>query len=349
MPKKYLWPAVITSIALGLALMVGLFVLLTGAPSRRAAAPAPVPATSRQAGPPAGLEEFTLAPDEVRQLTPEEARAANADIPNSTLPIKPARPFIVPIADVENYGRALDCMTAAVYYEAGSESPQGQAAVAQVVLNRMRHPAYPKTVCGVVFQGSERVTGCQFTFTCDGSLARTPSPLGWARARAVAGAALNGVVATGVGMSTHYHADFVVPYWAPRLVKIGQIGAHIFYRWPGAWGLPSAFTGRYGLTEPTEAKIAALSSFGPPTTGLEVDGGFVLPELPPLPPPPAPPPPRITPHAGGEPIRIEAGTPTSAAPPPTAAPPRAPQALPDPLAASSPPPGRSRRIPAPQN
>ncbi|MFT2129823.1 cell wall hydrolase, partial [Staphylococcus epidermidis] len=92
---------------------------------------------------------------------------------------------------------------------AANETLQGQASVAQVILNRMRHPAYPKTVCGVVFQGSERTTGCQFSFTCDGAMGRPPSAEGWARARAVAASALNGFVAADVGMATHYHANYV--------------------------------------------------------------------------------------------------------------------------------------------
>ncbi|MDZ7587989.1 MAG: cell wall hydrolase [Parasphingorhabdus sp.] len=86
----------------------------------------------------------------------------------------------------------LQCLTQAVYYEAASEPDAGQRAVAQVVLNRVRHPAYPRTVCGVVYQGSERRTGCQFTFTCDGSLRRTPSAFFWERARRVAADALAG-------------------------------------------------------------------------------------------------------------------------------------------------------------
>jgi len=90
--------------------------------------------------------------------------------------------------------RAQQCLTAAIYYEAASESEAGQRAVAQVVLNRVAHPAYPNTVCGVVYEGSERSTGCQFSFTCDGSLARRPSQLFWDRAKTVARQALAGAV-----------------------------------------------------------------------------------------------------------------------------------------------------------
>jgi spore germination cell wall hydrolase CwlJ-like protein len=206
---------------------------------------------------------FTLAPEALQSLDHAQARLWNAALPFSTDPIRPAAPLIAATSDIEAYSRALDCLTAAVYYEAASETAQGQAAVAQVVLNRTRHPAYPRTVCGVVFQGSERTTGCQFSFTCDGAMARTPSAAGWARARAVASAALNGTVVAAIGTATHYHTDWVAPYWAPRLSKIVQIGTHIFYRWKGAWGLPSAFTGVYSGQEPVVAKMANLSTFTP--------------------------------------------------------------------------------------
>lgn len=279
MPKTISWPPirVFAVVTLAVAANLALPTLMDRPPN-----PAQLnPAASRNDHSPGALIDLIVAPDTVRAVTPDEARRINASMPNSTLPIRPSSRFFAPVADVESYGRALDCLTAAIYYEAAFESGPGQAAVAQVILNRMRHPAYPKTVCGVVFQGSDRKTGCQFTFTCDGALGRPPTALGWARARAVAGATLNGAVASGVGMATHYHADFVVPYWAPRLVKIGQIGAHIFYRWPGNWGLPSAFTGRYGALEPVVAKMSVLSSFTEPTTGAELVATPLSPDLPP--------------------------------------------------------------------
>jgi len=146
--------------------------------------------------------------------------------------------------------RALTCLTAAIYYEAASEPDAGQRAVAQVILNRMAHPAYPKSVCGVVYQGSERATGCQFTFTCDGALARTPVRLFWERAEAVARAALAGYVYTPVGLATHYHTFAVHPYWADSLHFLGQIGAHRFYRMEGPAGNAAAFRFAYAGGEP---------------------------------------------------------------------------------------------------
>jgi Cell Wall Hydrolase len=133
-----------------------------------------------------------------------------------------------------DYQRALRCMAAAIDYEAGNEPLEGQEAVGQVILNRLRDPAFPKTVCGVVFQGSARRTGCQFTFTCDGSLLRPRSAQSQAQANVVAEHVLAGRNASIVGGATHYHANYVSPYWAPSLVRVATIGAHIFYRRPGA-------------------------------------------------------------------------------------------------------------------
>jgi hypothetical protein len=146
--------------------------------------------------------------------------------------------------------RALQCLTAAIYYEAASEPDDGQRAVAQVVLNRVAHPAYPKTVCGVVFQGSEKSTGCQFSFTCDGAMARVPSRMFWLRAENVARAALSGYVYAPIGLATHYHTVAVHPYWADKLAYVGTIGAHRFYRFGGPAGAPATFRFAYLGGEP---------------------------------------------------------------------------------------------------
>ncbi|WP_294029516.1 cell wall hydrolase [Sphingopyxis sp.] len=179
-----------------------------------------------------------------KPLSADVALAENAALPFSTAPVEQAPPLVVPLTASAFAGRrsAMDCLTAAVYYEAAQESDSGKRGVAQVVLNRARHPAFPNSICGVVYQGADRKTGCQFTFTCDGSLARKPSRAGWDAARRIAIAALSGRVEPSVGMATHYHADYVVPYWAASLAKIAQVDHHIFYRWTGGWGRRSAFT-----------------------------------------------------------------------------------------------------------
>jgi spore germination cell wall hydrolase CwlJ-like protein len=177
------------------------------------------------------------------ELSFEDAQAINSYIPAVDSPV-PARPFILEASEADRI-RAMNCLTQAIYYEAGYEPPEGRRAIAQVVINRMRHVGYPKSICGVVYQGAGRVTGCQFSFTCDGSLDRPPEPSAWADAQVVARQALSGAVEPSVGVSTHYHADYVAPYWAPTLVKLAQIGAHIFYRWTGPQGELAAFNGRY--------------------------------------------------------------------------------------------------------
>jgi hypothetical protein len=192
-------------------------------------------ATVLPAGPPPGL----LAQPQI-----SDAAALDAEQPTAIAP-----PFHA-ATDADDMQRATKCLTAAVYYEARSQSLAGQEAVAQVVLNRVRNPAFPHSVCGTVYEGSSRDTGCQFTFTCDGSLSQRIEPAAWDRARKVATAALNGFVFTPVGNATYYHTTAVNPWWAPRLAKVAQIGAHIFYRMPGRWGGSLAFNQSYSGSEP---------------------------------------------------------------------------------------------------
>ncbi|BBC72533.1 cell wall hydrolase [Altererythrobacter sp. B11] len=185
-----------------------------------------------------------------REAAPAQADyAAPPGIPG-LLPTGPAARALTAAGTATDRLRAQRCLTMAIYYEAATESDAGQRAVAQVVLNRVAHPSYPDTVCGVVFQGSERSTGCQFTFTCDGSLARAPAQLWWDRASRVARAALAGAVYRPVGLATHYHTLAVHPYWADSLQSVGAIGAHRFYRWRGAAGMAGAFTEAYRGREP---------------------------------------------------------------------------------------------------
>lgn len=126
----------------------------------------------------------------------------------------------------------IDCLAEAVYYEARSESSNGQMAVAEVVMNRVRDPRFPKTVCAVVYQGHYRETGCQFTFTCDGSLHNKPRGPSWDRAQAVAMNVMLGLSKPVTNKATHYHTDYVNPYWKAGMVETKVIGTHIFYRFP---------------------------------------------------------------------------------------------------------------------
>ena len=187
--------------------------------------------------------------------------------PACSSPARPRARCASPAASSDR-SRAQYCLTLAIYYEAASEPDAGQRAVAQVVLNRVAHPAYPDTVCGVVFQGSERSTGCQFSFTCDGALARKPAKMWWDRAATVARAALAGAVYAPVGLATHYHTVQIHPYWADSLDTVGTIGAHRFYRWRGAAGRAAAFSDLYLGGEPAAAPHPRLAQ---PAPAVETD------------------------------------------------------------------------------
>lgn len=213
-------------------------------------------------------------PVELAALPTDKAREINAAVPFSTAPNPAARPFVI-TGSSENQSRAIDCLAAATWYEAGDDAV-GQRAVAQVVINRMRHPAFPKSICGVVFQGQERRTGCQFTFTCDGAMRRTPSPAAWVRAREIARLALNGAVYDKVGHSTHYHTDWVVPYWSASLDKVADVHTHLFFRWTGWWGTPPAFRRGYAGAEPAIAKMARLSPAHAAATGVMTDPALAM-------------------------------------------------------------------------
>lgn len=199
----------------------------------------------------------------VRNIAPTEAEALNGRIPLASEPNPSAPAFSTAGLSAASRAQALECLTQAAYYEAGNESEDGLRAVVQVVLNRVRHPAFPSSICGVVYQGSTRATGCQFTFTCDGSLQRQPDPHKWARAKRIAESALNGAVYAPVGLATHYHAYYVIPYWAATLAKNAVVGAHLFYRWAGGWGRPAAFVQAYSRSEPSASalKAGALAAF----------------------------------------------------------------------------------------
>ncbi len=129
------------------------------------------------------------------------------------------------------------CLATGIYFEARGESVKGQAAVAQVILNRVRNPAYPKTICGVVYQNDDWHNACQFSFACDNVKDRVNSPEHWKIARQVAMAVTAGKIwLPEVGSATHYHAVYVRPKWAAEMVKVGRIGMHIFYRtYGGGW------------------------------------------------------------------------------------------------------------------
>lgn len=216
--------------------------------------------------------------------------------------ITPAQPFTMRGASALDRARALECLAAAIYYEAASEPDEGQRAVAQVVLNRVRHPAFPATVCGVVYQGAERASGCQFSFACDGAMARIPSPKGWARAARTAAAALGGYVFAPVGLATHYHTYAVTPAWNRSLVMTDVVGAHFFHRWKGVWGTAAAFHQPYAGREPLPAPPPRLAG---PVIALDRAVAVA---------------PTVVPPSGVQPRLLENGAPLPSSPAPNTLP-----------------------------
>lgn len=176
-------------------------------------------------------------------LAAETAAARDALSAPRLKPAKPTAAILHSEAGFEDFdfatlakarvdGRERKCLAQAIYYEARSEPRAGQLAVADVVLNRVKSRLYPNTICSVVFQGSERRTGCQFSFTCDGSMDLRLNQRKWRAADELAGAVLAGFRAPLSRNATHYHANYVDPYWAPRMTPTATIGVHKFYKFP---------------------------------------------------------------------------------------------------------------------
>lgn len=137
------------------------------------------------------------------------------------------------LAEREFQKRERRCMTTALYFEARSEPKAGQIAVGQVIMNRVRSPDYPDTICGVVYQGSHRRTGCQFSFTCDGKVDKPNNTTQWERSKRLANRVLEGRAwLKSIGHATHYHATYVKPRWRRKMARLKQIGRHIFYKSP---------------------------------------------------------------------------------------------------------------------
>ncbi len=178
------------------------------------------------------------------------------------------------LANALDASRDLECLTQAVYYEARGEGREGMRAVAQVVVNRARHPAFPKTVCGVVFQGAGRRTGCQFSFTCDGSMRGRVDRGAWNRARQVATETLSGRVYAPVGTATHFHTTAVSPGWRGSLIRVGQVGDHVFYRFGGGRGAPRSFAYQPAPSAPLQDEPRLIHAGIDPITPIREAGGI---------------------------------------------------------------------------
>jgi spore germination cell wall hydrolase CwlJ-like protein len=171
------------------------------------------------------------APSKAQPVAPQVANLEQPAAPQATLVPRSQRPDYAALIDPSHEAKEENCLAQAVYFEARSEPEAGQAAVAQVVLNRVSSGLYPPTICGVVFQNAQRYKACQFSFACEGRSLRVTEAGPWAAARRIARDVLEGrTYDEQVGMATHYHADYVRPGWSRRLKKTDKIGQHIFYK-----------------------------------------------------------------------------------------------------------------------
>ena len=200
------------------------------------------------------LEDVVADPVQVASIDPSASAALTAI--DQVVPMPDVMPVVAPGALayarettpatafdllVDKSGKKVSekdlwCMATAIYFEARSESYRGQIAVGQVVMNRLAHKIYPKTICNVVFQNQHMRNACQFSFACDGIPERVTEPKAWAQAEEIAKGVINGTLyETAVGKATHYHATYVYPHWAPKLKKNTKIGHHIFYQFKRGW------------------------------------------------------------------------------------------------------------------
>ncbi|MBV8617053.1 MAG: cell wall hydrolase, partial [Acetobacteraceae bacterium] len=155
------------------------------------------------------------------------------------------QPDYARLIDPKDSQRQMRCLAEAIYFESRSEPEAGQAAVAQVVLNRVRSGIYPTTVCGVVYQDRNRPFACQFSFACEGRSLRIEEPGPWAVATRISQEVVSGkAYIPRVAQAVNYHANYVAPFWAGYLKRVDRIGAHIFYamRDGTAWA-PGALNG----------------------------------------------------------------------------------------------------------
>lgn len=217
----------------------------------------------------AGLAAVRVEPEETNKWQ----KLLTDSLGQSALPahLRPVSPFYFHGGGMD-LGRVLDCLSAAAWYEAGND-PAGQRSVMQVVLNRVRSSSFPNDVCAVVLEGSQRKTGCQFTFTCDGSmLRRRPSAAQWELAQKRAMSALNGEVDEAVSDATHYHAAYVTPWWSSSLEQVSAVAGHIFYRWSGRKGQVNA--GASGASGPAGLRRINLNAVESRGIALTQDAGL---------------------------------------------------------------------------
>jgi hypothetical protein len=224
-------------------------------PAATQAAPAPTSVYTDGATPALTLEialnSATPRPTDTKLGVTLVAKSAPAPLPPGVINVfaDTSKPNYAALIDPKDSARQMRCLAEAIYFESRSEPEAGQAAVAQVVLNRVRSGIFPTNVCGVVYQDANRPFACQFSFACEGKSLRVEEPGAWAVATRIAQEVVRGVnYDAKLVDAVNYHANYVYPFWAPSLLRVEKIGAHLFYAMkPGLYWAPGALTGRGDL------------------------------------------------------------------------------------------------------
>ena len=226
-----------------------------------------------------GVSMFTEFASGTLQLAP--AIGGDANGPSHRLPARPSRGSSFKYkgeSQAEFEERERRCLSTAIYFEARGEPLQGQIAVGQVIMNRVRSPQFPETICGVVYQG-QMAPGCQFSFACDGKTDTPKNDSHWALAQKLARQITSGEVwLPEIGYSTFYHADYVSPYWKSTMNKINSIGRHIFYkkRNEKAYIVEEASAAPAPSTSKVNAGAFSLASSNPAATPISATPALSL-------------------------------------------------------------------------
>jgi len=137
-------------------------------------------------------------------------------------------------------GEQINCLALNIYFETRASSLADAMAVSDVVLNRVNHTSYPNTICEVVHQSVKDGNGqpkrhmCQFSWYCDGKADVPKNSDAWEKSRKYAHDMYMHEAYVGLTEgATHYHANYVKPYWVPKMDRVTKIGSHIFYRMKG--------------------------------------------------------------------------------------------------------------------
>tara|TARA_Y100000296_G_C5125634_1_gene232730 strand:+ start:296 stop:781 length:486 start_codon:yes stop_codon:yes gene_type:complete len=138
-------------------------------------------------------------------------------------------------ADMLTLQQQITCLTEAVYFEARGENFIGQLAVANVILNRVRHVKFPNTICDVVhegryWKGNPVRNKCQFSYWCDGKSEKMKDKTALEQAKNIAILSLAGARIDRMENVLYYHASYMRPYWISYVDRVEKIGTHIFYR-----------------------------------------------------------------------------------------------------------------------